>query len=334
MAAQTDTPTAAEPTPAEPTLAVQAARRTLALEADALRALADSLDGAFSAAVETLAGIKGRVVVSGMGKSGHIARKIAATLASTGTPSFFVHPGEASHGDLGMITRDDAVVALSNSGETPELSDIVAYTRRFAIPLVGMTGKPGSTLAEAADHALVLPPSQEACPLGLAPTTSTTLMLALGDALAVALLERSGFTAADFRLFHPGGKLGQRLLKVADLMHRSDELPLVGPDTPMSEALVVMSGRGFGSLGIVDGAGTLIGIVTDGDLRRHMAPDLLARPVGTVMTANPMVVEPTQLAAEALQIMNDRKITTFFVVAAGTPVGLLHIHDLLRAGVA
>lgn len=334
MAAQTETSSAAGPTPAEPTLAVQAARRTLALEADALRALADSLDGAFSAAVETLAGIKGRVVVSGMGKSGHIARKIAATLASTGTPSFFVHPGEASHGDLGMITRDDAVVALSNSGETPELSDIVAYTRRFAIPLVGMTGKPGSTLAEAADHALVLPPSQEACPLGLAPTTSTTLMLALGDALAVALLERSGFTAADFRLFHPGGKLGQRLLKVADLMHRSDELPLVGPDTPMSEALVVMSGRGFGSLGIVDGAGTLIGIVTDGDLRRHMAPDLLARPVGTVMTANPMVVEPTQLAAEALQIMNARKITTFFVVAAGTPVGLLHIHDLLRAGVA
>ncbi|MGC2854764.1 KpsF/GutQ family sugar-phosphate isomerase [Novispirillum sp. DQ9] len=330
MAPASDTPAPAQ----GPTPAVIAARRTLALEADALRALADSLDGAFTAAVESLAAITGRVVVSGMGKSGHVARKIAATLASTGTPAFFVHPGEASHGDLGMVTRDDAVVALSNSGETPELADIIAYTRRFAIPLVGMTGRPGSTLAQASDHALVLPPAAEACPLGLAPTTSTTMMLALGDALAVALLERNGFTAADFRVFHPGGKLGQRLLKVADLMHRSDELPLVSPDTPMSEALVVMSGRGFGSLGIVDDAGALIGIVTDGDLRRHMAPDLLAQPVGRVMTANPRVVEPTQLAAEALQIMNARKITTFFVVADGRPVGLLHIHDLLRAGVA
>lgn len=331
----TDAPSAVTdaPTPA-PTPAVAAARRTLATEAEGLRLLADSLDGAFTAAVETLASIKGRVVVSGMGKSGHVARKIVATLASTGTPSFFVHPAEASHGDLGMVTQDDAVVALSNSGETPELSDIVAYTRRFAIPLIGMTSRGDSTLAKASDHALVLPPAAEACPLGLAPTTSTTMMLALGDALAVALLERSGFTAADFRVFHPGGKLGKRLLKVDDLMHRSDELPLVAPDTLMSEAMVVMSGRGFGSLGIVDGAGTLLGIITDGDLRRHMAPDLLSQTAASVMTANPMVVTPTQLAAEAMQIMNARKITTFFVVEDGRPVGLLHIHDLLRAGVA
>jgi len=320
--------------PVEPTPAVAAARRTLAVEADGLRLLADSLNGAFTAAIETLAAVKGRVIISGMGKSGHVARKIAATLASTGTPSFFVHPAEASHGDLGMVTEDDAVVALSNSGETPELSDIVAYTRRFAIPLIGMTSRGDSSLALASDHALVLPPALEACPLGLAPTTSTTMMLALGDALAVALLERSGFTAADFRKFHPGGKLGKRLLKVADIMHRTDELPLVSPDTPMSEAVLVMSGRGFGSLGIVDGDGTLIGIVTDGDLRRHMAPDLLSQTAGAIMTANPMVVAPTQLAAEAMQIMNARKITIFFVVEDGRPVGILHIHDLLRAGVA
>lgn len=323
-----------DPVQAEADLA--SARRTLRTEADSLNALADSLDGPMAEAVALLAAVKGRVVITGMGKSGHVARKIAATMASTGTPSFFVHPGEASHGDLGMITRDDAVIALSNSGETSELSDIVAFTRRYAIPLIGMVGKPNSTLARESDVALVLPPVPEACPHGLAPTTSTTLMLALGDALAVALLERAGFTAADFRTFHPGGKLGRRLLKVADIMHPLPEVPLSVEETLMSEALVVMTGKRFGCIGVVDAArGTLVGIVTDGDLRRHMSGDLLALPVGAVMTRNPKAVPPTLLAAEALGIMNASKVTTLFVVDdAGCPAGILHIHDLLRAEVA
>lgn len=312
------------------------ARRTLRTEAQGLTALADSLGAPFMEAIIRLSGVKGRVVVSGMGKSGHVARKIAATMASTGTASFFVHPGEASHGDLGMITRDDAVIALSNSGETTELSDIIAFTRRYSIPLIAMTGKAESTLAREADVALVLPKVSEACPHGLAPTTSTTLMLALGDALAVALLERAGFTAADFRTFHPGGKLGQRLMKVADVMHKAEEVPLCGPGVPMSEALMVMTGKRFGCVGVVDaGTGALAGIVTDGDLRRHMGGDLLSRTVGEVMTRNPKAVPPTLLAAEALGMMNAAKVTTLFVVdEANCPVGILHIHDLLRAEVA
>jgi arabinose-5-phosphate isomerase len=312
---------------------IASARRVLKAEASALDALAQSLGTAFVAALDALAGAGGRVVVSGMGKSGHVARKIAATLASTGTPAFFVHPGEASHGDLGMIMPGDAVVALSNSGETPELGDIVAYTRRFEIPLVAITSRDGSTLANAADVALILPPVPEACPMGLAPTTSTTLMLALGDALAVALLERRNFTAADFKVFHPGGKLGQRLLKAADLMHGGDGVPVVAPDAAMTEVLLVMTGKRLGCAGVVE-AGKLIGIITDGDLRRHLQGDLLSQDARAVMTAAPKTVPPTMLAAEALRIMNAKSITTLFVVEDGRPVGVLHVHDLLRSGVA
>ena len=312
---------------------IASARRVLTAEAQALEALAASLGDAFVAAIQALAGVTGRVVVSGMGKSGHVARKIAATLASTGTPAFFVHPGEASHGDLGMVMPGDAVVALSNSGETPELGDIVAYTRRFEIPLIAITSRAGSSLAQAADVGLILPQVPEACPMGLAPTTSTTLMLALGDALAVALLERKNFTPADFRVFHPGGKLGQRLLKAADLMHGGDGVPLVGPDAAMSEVLLVITQKRLGCAGVTEN-GRLVGIITDGDLRRHMQDDLLARRAGDVMTRGPKTVPPSMLAAEALRIMNSKSITTLFVVDDGRPVGVLHVHDLLRSGVA
>lgn len=313
---------------------IASARRTLTLEAEALNALADSLGEAFCAALDTIAAASGRVVVTGMGKSGHIGRKMAATFASTGTPAFFVHPAEASHGDLGMVSEGDVVIAISNSGETPELSDIVTYTRRFGIPLIGITGRADSTLDQSADVTLLLPAREEACPHGLAPTTSTTMTLALGDALAVALLERSGFSAADFKLFHPGGKLGKRLLKVSDLMHDGAAMPLVGLSTPMAEALVEMTGKSFGCTGVVDADGKLVGMVTDGDLRRHMGDDLPRRTAEQVMTSAPLTVPPAMLAAEALAIMNERKITGLFVVVDGRPVGLLHVHDLLRSGVA
>jgi len=310
------------------------ARQVLATEADALRRLADSLDGSFDAAVEQLAGVTGRVIVSGMGKSGHVARKIAASLASTGTPAFFVHPAEASHGDLGMITAQDAVLCLSNSGETPELTDVVTYARRFGIPLIAIVGRAGKSLQAAADITLVLPAAPEACPMGLAPTTSTTMMLGLGDALAVALLERRGFSADDYRVFHPGGKLGRRLVKVGDLMHPGEEMPLIGPDRPMSEALLVMTAKTFGCVGVIDAGGGLIGIVTDGDLRRHMDPDLLHRRVEDIMTRGPKTIRPGALAAEALGRMNTGNITCLFVTEAGRPVGIVRMHDCLRAGVA
>ena len=318
------------------------ARGVLAAEAAGLQALSAGLDGLFGRALDLLAeragpGGKGRVVVSGMGKSGHVGRKIAATLASTGTPAMFVHPGEASHGDLGMILPSDAVLALSNSGETTELSDLVAHTRRFGLPLVAIVGRPGSTLALAADVALVLPSAPEACPMGLAPTTSTTMQLALGDALAVALLTRRGFGPADFRVFHPGGKLGAQLRRVREVMHRAQALPLASPDTPMHAALLAMTEKRFGCLGVTDEDGRLIGIVTDGDLRRAMGPDLLDRRVDGVMTRTPRTIGPDSLAAEALRVMNDpdRPITALFVVNGdGRPEGILHIHDLLRAGVA
>lgn len=316
---------------------LETARRVLRLEAAALEATAAALDGRFDTAVQLLAGTTGRVVVSGMGKSGHIGRKIAATFASTGTPAQFVHPGEASHGDLGMIIRGDSVLALSNSGETAELGDLVAHARRFGIPLISIVGRAGSTLARDSDVALILPAAQEACPLGLAPTTSTTMQLALGDALAVALLERRGFGPEDFRVFHPGGKLGARLSRVADLMHGPDELPLATPETPMADALVAMTAKRFGCLGITDGAGRLIGIVTDGDLRRALQPGgaLLTQRAGEVMTRQPRSIRADALAAEALRVMNEGSITTLFVVGeGGRPSGILHIHDLLRAGVA
>lgn len=328
--------------PAAPQTDLAVARRVLALEAGALSLLADSLDEAvFARAVALLAGASGRVVVSGMGKSGHVGRKIAATLASTGTPALFVHPAEASHGDLGMMVPGDGVLALSNSGETPELADLVAHARRFALPLVAITGRAESALARAADAALVLPPAPEACPMGLAPTTSTTMQLALGDALAVALLTRRGFTAADFRVFHPGGRLGAQLSRVRDLMHGGEEMPLAGPDLRMDAALVAMTEKRFGCLGIVDG-GRLVGVITDGDLRRALQPGaaapqaaLLARTAAEVMTRSPRSIGPDALAAEALRLMNERSITALFVVDQDSaPVGILHIHDLLRAGVA
>ncbi|MGF1640007.1 MAG: SIS domain-containing protein [Rhodospirillales bacterium] len=310
------------------------ARRVLALEATGIKALSDSLDDSFTRALDLMEKMTDRVIVTGMGKSGHVANKIAATLASTGTPAMFVHPAEASHGDLGMITDDDVVIALSNSGETSELADLVTYTRRFKIPLIAITGRANSTLAQAADVALVLPNTPEACPMGLAPTTSTTVMLALGDALAVAMLERKEFSADDFRVLHPGGKLGRLLLRVSSLMHAGEEVPLIGTDRSMADALLTMTSKSFGCVGITDDQGRLIGIITDGDLRRHMSSDLLSLSTRQVMTANPLSVRPETLASEALGFMNDRSITTLFVVDNRRPVGIVHIHDCLRAGVA
>jgi arabinose-5-phosphate isomerase len=314
---------------------IEAARRVLQTEIVGLKALAKSLDRAFVAAIDALAAAKGRVIVTGMGKSGHIARKIASTLASTGTPALFVHPGEASHGDLGMIAPGDAVVALSNSGETPELADILAYTRRFRIPLIAMTRRSESSLADAADVALVLPASAEACSLGLAPTTSTTMMLALGDAIAVALLERKGFSTEDFQALHPGGQLGRQLLRVADIMHEGASVPLVERGASMADTILIITAKSFGCAGVTDETGRLIGIVTDGDLRRHMGAAMLAERVETVMTPTPKTIRPQALAAEALGQMNAQAITSLFVVDdAWRPLGILHIHDCLRAGVA
>ena len=308
--------------------------RVLRTEGEALLLFAGSLDDSFVRAVETIHACTGRIIMSGMGKSGHVARKIAATLASTGTPAVFVHPAEASHGDMGMITSGDVCVVLSNSGETAELSDIIAHTRRYGIPLIGVASRPGSSLLNAADIALVLPNAPEACAIGMAPTTSTTMSLAVGDALAVAVMEKKGFKATDFRVFHPGGKLGAQLLTVAALMHGGDDVPLIGESLAMSEALLVMTAKSFGVVGVTDGVGQLRGIITDGDLRRHM-DGLMNRRAFEVMNRNPRTIAPGALAAEALGLMNDRKITCLFVVdTAGKPVGLIHIHDCLRAGVA
>ena len=307
-------------------------RRVIRREAEALEMLAGTLGQGFADAVALILRTKGRVVVSGMGKSGHIARKIAATFASTGTPSQFVHPAEASHGDLGMVTPQDVLLVLSNSGETPELADLVAHSRRFNIPLIGVAGRQGSTLLREADVALVLPPAPEACGQGIVPTTSTTMTLALGDALAIALMEHRAFSPEQFRVFHPGGKLGARLLHVRNLMHENP--PLVAEDTPMSEALLVMTRAGFGVVGVADDKGHLRGIVTDGDLRRHM-DGLLTMTAGQVMTRNPRCAPPDDLAVEALSLMNERKITCLMVTDAdGRAIGVLHIHDCLRAGVA
>src|SRR5580698_2566003 len=310
-----------------------AAGRVLNYAADALRALAEALDGEFTRAVATILAARGRVIVSGMGKSGHIARKIAATLSSTGTPAYFVHPAEASHGDLGAITGDDVLLMLSWGGETAELSDLITYAKRFRIPLIGIASNPESTLMQAADVKLLLPRSPEACPMGLAPTTSTTMMLALGDALAVALMERKGFSADQYRDFHPGGSLGRALIRVSDLMHTGDELPLVVDSTPMQRVLIAIAERRFGCVGIVDGTGGLAGIITDGDLSRHIDGDnFLDREARAVMTRNPKIARPDQLAAEALAFMNEKKITRLFVLGGedSKPIGILHIHDCLR----
>jgi len=316
---------------------LRAARDVLNTEAAGLLLLAADLDDSFSRAIDRLAMVTGRLVVSGMGKSGLVGRKIAATLASTGTAALFVHPAEASHGDLGMIVAGDAVLALSNSGETAELADLIAHSRRFALPLVAITARGDSALARTADVALVLPKAAEACPMGLAPTTSTTMQMALGDAIAVALLTRRGFTAADFRQIHPGGRLGARLRRVRELMHVGEAMPLAPPAMPMAAALVLMTERRFGCLGITTADGVLAGIVTDGDLRRAMGPDLLSRRAGEIMTLSPVTIAPDALAVEALHLMNapERPVTSLFVVdAAGRPMGILHVHDLLRAGLA
>lgn len=317
---------------------LNSARRALETEAGGLTELIAALDGtlgeAIADAVEMIALAKGRVIISGMGKSGHVGRKIASTLASTGTPAMFVHPAEASHGDLGMITTQDVVVMISNSGESAELSAILNYTQRFAVPLIAITARAESTLGQTADIVLLLPSAREACPNGLAPTTSTLLQLALGDALAIALLEDKGFTAKHFQVFHPGGKLGARLKHVADVMRKGDALPLSAPSVKMSKALVVMTEKACGCLGVADESGKLIGIVTDGDLRRHMSSDLLNQDVRSVMTLSPRTIGTNALASEALEVLNAANITCIFVIDEDSkPIGLVHIHDLLRIGV-
>ena len=306
--------------------------RVLTNEARGLTALAEGLGDDFFRAVDLLLALDGRVAVTGMGKSGHVGRKVAATLASTGSPAYFIHPAEATHGDLGMISPRDALVAFSNSGETAEMVGILTFCARFQVPVIGVTKNPHSFLARQSQVALILPDLPEACPFGSAPTTSTTMMMALGDALALCLLEAKGFTIEDFHQYHPGGSLGRRLLSVGDIMHVGDEVPLVRPDQPMSEVLYTITGKGLGSSGVVDETGALIGIITDGDLRRHMTPDLLSRPAREIMTANPVTIRPDTLAAQALGLMQRRSITAVFVVDQGRPAGIVHIHDCLRAG--
>jgi len=317
---------------------IASALRSLETEREGMAALAatigDGLGASFVAAVDAIREVRGRLIVTGMGKSGHIARKIAATLASTGTPAFFVHAADASHGDLGMITSDDAMLVLSWSGETGELRSVIDYSRRFGITLIAVTVSAHSTLGKAADIVLALPPAREACPHNLTPTTSTLMQLALGDALAIALLESRGFTAVDFGVFHPGGKLGAALKSIRDVMHPGAAVPLIARGAPMSEAIVEMSAKGFGCVAVIDTDGKLAGVVTDGDLRRHMRDDLLRAPVDEVMTASPKTVRPDQLASEALQLLNASKITALIVVENKRPVGIVHFHDLLRAGVA
>lgn len=317
---------------------ITAAVRTVELEVEGLKALGETLQAAlaqpFCEAVARLQAARGRVIVTGMGKSGHVGQKIAATFASTGTPAFFVHPSEASHGDLGMITKEDVILALSWSGETVELKNILTYSRRFAVPLIALTSRADSALGKLADVVLELPRTAEACPHGLAPTTSTTMQLALGDCLAIALLEAKGFTAHDFKVFHPGGSLGAQLKLVGDLMHRDERIPLAGEAEPMSQAIVTMTQKSFGCLGVVDAKGKLVGIITDGDLRRHMGKDLLNLTTGDIMTRRPKTIGPEVLASAALEQLNTSRITALFVVAKGRPVGILHLHDLLRAGVA
>ena len=314
-----------------------AADRVLSYAAEALHALSSALDGEFVRAIDVMMAAKGRIIVSGMGKSGHIARKLAATLSSTGTPAYFVHPAEASHGDLGAIARQDVLLMLSWGGETVELGDLISYAKRFRIPVIGIASNADSTLMQAADVRLLLPRAPEACPMGLAPTTSTTMMLALGDALAVALMQRKGFSPDQYRDIHPGGSLGRALIRVADLMHRGEEIPLASQDASMRDVLLVMAERRFGCVGLVGAQGELAGIITDGDLSRHIDGDgFLDRKASEVMTRNPKIAAPGQLAVEALAFMNENKITRLFVLEAADtarkPIGILHIHDCLRAG--
>jgi arabinose-5-phosphate isomerase len=314
--------------------AIQAGKRVIETEIAGLIALQASIGSDFAAIVARIGSLKGRLICAGVGKSGHVARKIAATMASTGTPAMFIHPTEASHGDMGMIGPDDGVLALSKSGEVSEMSDLIAYTKRFSIPLVAMTANANSALGKAGDYLMLLPEAAEACGETRAPTTSTTMQIAYGDALAVALLEQRGFTAQDFRVYHPGGKLGAMLKSVGDLMHQADDLPLIGLGTPMMEALLTMTSKRFGATGVIDGEGKLVGIITDGDVRRRAGTDFGALVAGDVMTPSPMTIHPDALAGAALAVLNEKGRTVIFAVdETNTPVGILHVHDLLRAGV-
>lgn len=312
--------------------------RTLNLEIEGLRNLQVSIDGdlgiAFSKTIELISNLNGRIIVSGVGKSGHVAKKFAATLASTGTPAYFVHANEASHGDLGMITQDDSIIALSWSGETAELASIISYSRRFKVPLIAITSGKDSTLSKAADIIIQLPSAKEACPNGLAPTTSAIMQMALGDALAMALLEARGFSAGDFKVFHPGGRLGANLKQVRDIMHVGESIPIVARGTLVRDAIVLISEKGFGCVGVLDRSEKLVGIITDGDLRRHLNADILNCPVEEIMSSSPISVPPDKLVGAALELVNSSAITTLFVVESDKPVGIVHLHDLLRVGAA
>lgn len=314
---------------------ITVAKKVVDREVEALNMMKAELNQSLTEVIDVILKCKGRLIVTGMGKSGHIGKKIAATLASTGTPSFFIHPGEASHGDLGMLTTNDVVLAISNGGESKELSDILMYCKRYQIPLIAMTKNPESTLGRTGDYLLKLPDDGEACPLGLAPTSSTTATLVMGDILAICLMERKGFSATDYKQRHPGGKLGAVLCKVSDLMHSGDEMPIIDEDALMQEALLVMTEKMLGCVGIVNKNGDLIGMITDGDLRRWMSPKLIEEKVSKVMTKNPKTIRPDVLASEAVYVMNNtgRGITNLFAVEGRKPVGLIHIHDCLRAGV-
>ncbi len=310
------------------------AKRTIEIEIESLKVLEQDLDDSLTKALDLMQNAKGRIIFSGMGKSGIIAKKIVASLASTGSPAFFIHPAEASHGDLGMLTDEDVVFAISNSGESKELLDILNYSKRFGIPLVGITKNENSSLGKASDIVLKLPNSSEACPLGLAPTSSTTATLVLGDILTVALMERKSFTKTDFNQRHPGGKLGSVLLKVSDLMHTGNDLPILNKNTLMQEALLEMTSKRLGCVGFVDEVGELIGILTDGDLRRCLCANILSEKVNNIMTKNPKTISPNSIAAEAVKIMNEKKITSLFVIENNKPIGVIHIHDCLNKGVA
>ncbi len=313
---------------------INCAKRTIDMEIDTLNKLKEGLDSSLSLALDLMQNAKGRIIITGMGKSGHIGKKIAASLASTGTPSFFVHPAEASHGDLGMITEDDVIVAISNSGESKELVDILNYAKRFGIKLISITKNPKSTLAKAGDVILLLPNNGEACPLGLAPTSSTTATLVLGDILTTGLIKRKGFTESDFNARHPGGKLGSILQRVSDLMHVGDEMPILDENVDMQKAVIEMTSKRLGCVGFTNSAGELTGMLTDGDLRRWLTPEILNKKAISLMTKNPKTISKDCMTSEAIKILHDKKITNIFVVENNKPIGVVHIHDLLNQGVA
>ena len=312
---------------------LEEAKRVLSNESNAINQLAKSLGKNYVEAIDKLDKVKGRVICTGIGKSGHVARKMASTFSSTGVPSYFVHPSEASHGDLGIIDYSDAVVAISNSGETPEISDLVEYTKRRKIPLITITSNLDSLIAEQSDITLLLPKVKEACPMGLAPTTTTTMTMALGDAMAINLMARRNFSANDFKLRHPGGKLGKQLLKVSDIMHKESEVPVTKKDSLMSDVIIQMTAKSFGCVAVLDEGKLLVGIITDGDLRRHMSDKLLQQVAEDVMTPGPKSIRPIALASEAVAVMNELEITNLFVTENNFVVGIIHIHDCLRAGI-